>query len=395
VTPEPIIALSKDWDDDATCNHHVLLELSRTRRVLWLNSLAQRTPDLASGRDLGRVGRKLREFPRGPVNVANDLWVFTPLVLPLPGSATARRLNRSIVGATVRALRARLRIESFQLWTFLPRTAAYVGVLGESLSIYYCTDEHSLFSSLDARATTAAELELLRRVDVVFATNEPLVELKGVVHADVHLALHGVDRDLFATALDPATAVPEDVAGLPRPVLGFYGALHDWVDYELIAELARRRPDWSIALIGERQTDLGALDGLANVHVLGRRPNRELPACCKGFDVGLIPYRQSEQLRYRNPMKLREYLAAGLPVVGTLIPELRRYEAFGCSMADGVDDFERAVERALEGDSPDLRRRRSEAMAAEGWAARAAALESTLERTNGRRTDARAGSAAG
>jgi glycosyltransferase involved in cell wall biosynthesis len=320
--------------------------------------------------------------------------VFTPLVLPLPDSATARRVNRSILRATVRALRARLRIGSFELWTFLPRTAPYVGLLGEARSVYYCTDEHSLFSSLDAGATTAAELELLRRVDVVFATNEPLAELKAALHPDVHLALHGVDRDLFATALDPATAVPEEVARLPRPVLGFHGALADWVDYGLIAELARRRPGWSIVLIGERQADLGALDGLANVHVLGRRPNRELPAYCRAFDVGLIPYRHSEQLRYRNPMKLREYLAAGLPVVGTLVPELRRYEELGCAMADGVDAFERAVAGALEGDSPELRRRRSEAMTAEGWAARAAAIERTLEGTNGRRAGAYAGSGA-
>src|SRR3954452_3061852 len=82
-----IIAFAKDWHEDPTSNHHVLRELARTRRVLWLNSLATRTPSLASGRDLGKIRRKLAEFVRGPVNVENDLWVTTPLVLPLPHSA--------------------------------------------------------------------------------------------------------------------------------------------------------------------------------------------------------------------------------------------------------------------------------------------------------------------
>src|SRR3954452_22981278 len=97
----PIIAFSKDWDDDLTSNHHILRQLARSRRVLWLNSVGTRAPSLGSGRDMRRVGRKLREFARGPQNVENDLWVFTPLVLPLPESAFVRRLNRGILRLTV------------------------------------------------------------------------------------------------------------------------------------------------------------------------------------------------------------------------------------------------------------------------------------------------------
>src|SRR3954469_7770534 len=116
----PIIAFSKDWDDNPASNHHVLRELAKTRRVLWLNSVGTRAPKLSSGRDVRRILRKLRDFARGPVNVENDLWVFTPLVLPLPHSAVARAVNRQILRASVRLLRARLRMREFQLWTFLP-----------------------------------------------------------------------------------------------------------------------------------------------------------------------------------------------------------------------------------------------------------------------------------
>jgi glycosyltransferase involved in cell wall biosynthesis len=372
--PAAIIALSKDWDDDPTSNHHVLRELARTRRVLWLNSVTARSPDLSSTRDLRRAARKLREFARGPVRVADDLWVFTPLVLPFPHIALVRRLNARIVRATVRALRARLRIGDFQLWTFLPNAAPYLGMPGQTLSVYYCVDEHALFSSLDRDRTAAAERELLANVDLVFATSESLAERKRALNPHTHVAQHGVDHARFAEALDAATPEPADVAGLPYPRLGFDGALADWVDLGLIAELARQRPDWSIVLIGDEQADTSAVVGIPNVHLLGRRRNDALPAYCKAFDVGLIPYRMSAQLPFRNPIKLREYLAAGLPVVSTPMPDVRRYERW-CAIADTAPGFVESVEEALRHDSLALRQERSRAMMAETWSARAAEID--------------------
>jgi glycosyltransferase involved in cell wall biosynthesis len=372
--PAAIIALSKDWDDDPTSNHHVLRELARTRRVLWLNSVTARSPDLSSTRDVRRAARKLREFARGPVHVADDLWVFTPLVLPFPHLAPVRWLNARIVRATVRVLRARLEIVGFQLWTFLPNAAPYLGMPGQTLSVYYCVDEHALFSTLDRDRTAAAERELLANVDLVFATSDSLAERKRAVNPHTHVALHGVDHARFARALDADTPEPADVAALPRPRLGFYGALADWVDLDLLAAVARARPDWSIVLIGDEQSDTAAVAGLPNVHRLGRRRNDELPQYCKAFDVGLIPYRISAQLPFRNPIKLREYLAAGLPVVATPMPDVRRYERW-CSIADTAPGFVESVEEALRHDSPALREERSRAMMAETWSARAAEID--------------------
>lgn len=379
-----IIAFSKDWEDDPTSNHHVLRGLAQSRRVLWLNSVGTRQPSLSSGRDLRRVARKLREFVRGPVNVENDLHVFTPLVLPLPHSAIARRLNRAILRLTLRALRRRLGLDDFQLWTFMPNLADYVGTLGESLSVYYCVDEYSLFTSFDTERTLVAERELLARVDCVFATNGPLAEAKRRLNPETHVAPHGVSQALFARALDPATPLPDDLARLPAPVLGFFGTLEDWVDFDLIAEVAKRRPDWSTVLIGQELADASALDELPNVHVLGRRRHEELPGYCKGFDVGLIPYRASEQLRFRNPIKLREYLSAGLPVVATEVPDVRAYGGW-CTVVNDASEFVSAVERALAGDSEKLRHERSRAMEGETWEARVAEISRVIDELAARR----------
>jgi glycosyltransferase involved in cell wall biosynthesis len=374
----PIVAFSKDWDDNPTSNHHVLRELARTRRVLWLNSVATRAPRLSNSRDLRRIGRKLRDFFRGPVNVENDLWVFTPLVVPLPHSAVAQAINRWIVRASVRLLTRRLRMSEFQLWTFLPSVPDHVGVLGESLAVYYCVDEWSMFSYIDTDGMVETERRLLERVDCVFAVNEPLAARKRELNPETHVASHGVDQDLFAKALDPDTAVPADIASLPAPVIGFVGTIQDWVDFDLLAELSRRRPEWSFVLIGRILTDPSAIASLPNVHVLGPRPYEQLPAYCKGFAAGMIPYVVSEQLPYRNPLKLREYLSAGLPVVCTALPEAHQYDRW-CWIAADAEEFASGLDAAIGEDSPELRRERSQAMQGESWQARVADISRIVD----------------
>ena len=369
--PSGIVAFAKDWNEDPTSNHHVLRDLAKTRRVLWLNSVATRTPKLTSGRDVRKIVRKLGEFAKGPVNVENDLWVFTPLVLPLPHSPAARRINQQILRTTLRLLRLRLGLHDFQLWTFLPNVADYVGTLGESLAVYYCVDEWSMFSYIDRDHTVAAEQTLLDRVDCVFAINHALADLKRTLNPETHVSPHGVDHTLFARALERTTEIPDDLAALPGRRIGFYGTIQDWVDLELVAHVARSHPEWSVVLIGQILVDPSAVAGLPNVHLLGRRHHHELPAYCKGFDVGLIPYRIDERMTYVNPIKLREYLSAGVPVVSTAVPEVRRYQRW-CAVADDKDGFVRAIERALADDSPEKRRERSRIMEAETWQARVA-----------------------
>lgn len=385
VVPIPIVAFAKDWHEDPTSNHHVLRELARSRRVLWLNSLATRTPKLSSGRDLGKIRRKLTEFARGPKNVENDLWVTTPLVLPLPHSPAARAINRQILRTTIRALRYRLGIDRFALWTFLPNTADYIGTLGEDLAVYYCVDEWSMFSYLDRNETVAAERRLLERVDAVFAINHALAEAKRAVNPATFVSPHGVDHAQFARALDPALAVPADLAALPGPRIGFYGTLRDWVDLALIAHIARARPAWSIALIGQVLCDVSALRGLGNVHLLGQKRHDELPAYCKGFDAGMIPYRIDERMTFVNPLKLREYLSAGVPVVSTPVPEVVRH-AHLCRIAATPDEFVAALDAALAESTPAARRARSDAMVNDTWSARVAEVTRTVDEIAHRKT---------
>lgn len=381
----PIIAFSKDFHEDPTSNHHVLRELAKTRRVLWLNSLATRKPTLSSSRDLAKIKRKLEEFQRGAINVENDLWVATPLVLPLPYNPIARALNRQILRFTIQSLRKQLDIDAFQLWTFLPNVAPYIGALSAELSVYYCVDEWATFPGIDKQTLASLERQLLEHVDVTFTTSIALAEKKRVHCPVTHLAPHGVDHAKFATAVTQDLAVPADLASLHGKKIGFFGTLRDFLDYELIAHVARARPDWSIALIGQDLCSGTALiKHLPNVHLLGQKKHDELPAYCKGFDVGLIPYRIDNDVKFINPLKLREYLSAGLPVVSTDMPEVQPY-AHLCHIARTGDEMVAAIARALDEGSPAHRAARCESMKTETWQARVDAVTYTVDQIEQRK----------
>jgi len=224
----------------------------------------------------------------------------------------------------------------------------------------------------------AAERDLLGKVDAVFAINQPLADAKRAINASTFVSPHGVDHAAFARALDPALAEPSDLAAIPHPRLGFYGTLRDWVDFDLIARIARARPAWHVVLIGQELCDVGAIRDLPNVHLLGQKPHGELPAYCKGFDVGLIPYKIDERMTYVNPLKLREYLSAGLPVVSTPVPEVLRFPELA-RVASSPAQFEAAIAAALAEASASARSRRSSAMQNETWSARVAQVVHTVD----------------
>ncbi len=376
--PEPpgmigqnIICFAKDFDEDPTSNHHIMRLLSENNRVLWLNSIATRTPNFSSGRDLGKIFKKLKSFFKGPRKISDSFWVYTPIVLPFPKSKIAAAINTFLLRAMLKITRRRMGMKDFQLWVFIPTAAKYAGKLGRSLLVYYVTDEYSKFGYVAADAVAHADRTLTQSADIIFATAQSLVDKRAAVNPHTHLARHGVDFAMFSRALDPATQVPADIAKIPGPILGFYGSLQHWIDYDLIEFLAKRHPEWSIALIGQPLVDLSRFASIPNVHILGRKPHEQLPAYCKAMTVGLIPHKVCELTLNMNPIKLREYLCAGLPVVSVDLPEVRAYSD-QCHIADSYETFEKAVQDALAADSPDARKQRSLTMKNETWDRRVA-----------------------
>lgn len=376
-----IICFAHDWGGDPTSKTHIMRILAKKNRVLWVNSIGMRRPT-ASGADFRRMASKLRRSFVGCQEVEPNLFVVNPLVIPLPGFALADRLNANLLLAVLRRLCRRHGLEQPLLWTFLPTVGRLLGRLGEQMVIYHCVDEYSAFSGVPRQALIRMEQDLVRRAHVVITSSERLCDERRSMNPHTYFVPHGVDIAHFARALDPGTEVPDDLRALPRPIVGFFGLLADWIELDLVRALAVARPDWSIVLIGKAVTNLWPLRGVPNIHLLGQKPYSTLPGYCRGFDVAIIPFRINGLTIRANPLKLREYLAAGLPVVSTPLPEVARYGGV-VYLAEGVKAFIAGIEAALGERSVPMVQRRVEAMRAEGWEERVVEISAIIAKRRG------------
>lgn len=365
ISGRDLICFSNDWNGDPLSKTHLMRLAARENRVLWVESLGNRAPR-PTGRDASRIARKLRNAALRVREPEPNLHLLTPIAVPLFGQAWARELNATLVSAQVRAASRRLDFREPIALAYLPAAAPAIDRIGATLIVYHCVDD---FSAFDGAGTAIANLEreLVAKSDLVVCSAEPLRAAKARLHPNVELLRHGVDHAHFARALDDRLAPHPDVRHLPRPILGFVGLVESWVDLELLRELARRHSNGTVVIVGREAVDTSPLRREPNVVFLGRRPYGELPSILKGFEVGLCPFRESRVAQGANPLKVREYLAAGLPVVSSPIPEVARLPH--CRIARGAEAFSRAVHEALT-EAPAARLARSESVRSESWEAR-------------------------
>jgi glycosyltransferase involved in cell wall biosynthesis len=361
-----------DWDAELWTNQqHLMSRLAARNRVLFVESLGLRRPQLA-GRDVRRIARRLRRALRGP-RPADGLHVLSPLVVPAHGRPGLRALNARLLRAQVRRAVQRLGLTRPVLWSYVPQAEALLDVLDPSAVVYHCVDDIAAQKGVAGAAFRAAEARFAARADLVLASAPALAARMRTLSDRVLEAPNVADTALFAEALAPG---PEDsaITALPQPRIVFTGAVVGTkLDLELLAAVARRRPDWAFALVGpvgagDPGTDVSALHGLPNVHLLGPRPYAGLPAVLRAADAALIPYAVNDLTRSVFPMKVYEYLAAGLPVVATPLPALAGVDAI--TTASDANAMAGAPAHALDEDSPARRQARSEAARGHSWDAR-------------------------
>lgn len=369
-----------DWDTELWTNqHHLMSRLARGNRVLFVESLGLRQPQLA-GRDVKRIARRLR---RGlaPPRQADGLHVLSPLVIPLHRFSAVRALNRRLLPLLVRRAARRLGMRRPILWAYVPQAEALLEALDPSLVVYHCVDDIAAQPGIDGASFRAAEERFAKRADLVLASAPSLAQRMRVLNGNVLDAPNVADTALFARALEPGPVDPE-IDTLPRPRIVFTGAVvATKLDVPLLVELARARPQWSFALVGpvglgDPRTDVSALAAEPNVHLLGRRRYQELPAVLRGADAAMIPYARNELTDGIFPMKVYEYLAAGLPVVATELPALAAVsEVARAADAAGLLAL---LDDALAHDDPARRAERSRAAQEHSWDARLAEIASAL-----------------
>jgi UDP-galactopyranose mutase len=221
--------------------------------------------------------------------------------------------------------------------------------LEADVTVYDAMDELSKFKFAPARLLDL-EQELIDKADVVFTGGSSLYEAKKDRHASVHCFPSSVDRCHFAKARSRQFE-PADQEDLPRPRLGFYGVIDERFDTELLARVAKMRPDWSFVMVGPVvKISEEDLPRRPNIHYLGSKTYDQLPGYLSGWDVALMPFAMNESTQFISPTKTPEYLAGGKPVVSTPIKDVVRHYGHlqGVQIASTADDFVAACEKALE-----------------------------------------------
>lgn len=355
--PGYVCFAGQDWwyHNQAHSDFQLMRHVAEQRTVLVVNSVGLRMPVPGRSSDaLAKIKRKLASVMRGvraPLPELPHFHVFTPLVLPLYGSASARNLNARLIRLQVSTVMSRLGLHRPVAVVTLPTAWDAVSLMDFSTVVYNRSDKHSAFAEGDSTLLAALEADLLcNAADVLYVSHELMLEERSVVGDRGHLLDHGIDVDHFRRRDD----VPADLAAIPSPRVGFIGGLDDFtVDFDLLERLAVELPDVSLVLIGPGSGGLERFDGLPNVHSLGSRPYADVPRYASGLDVAIMPWLDNEWIRHCNPLKLKEYLAMGLPVVTTDFPELRRYDGMVHVAADAAD-FVAQVRAELDGTAQPL-----------------------------------------
>jgi len=348
-----VLLSTADWDNPFWTNkQHMAVNLAASGyRVLYIDSLGLRRPSLQA-QDTSRMARRLRRGLRAPRKVRENLWVLSPLVLPWHHSMIVRRLNKTWLTLCLTLARAHLGLKPEMLWTYNPLTMDLLDVRRFKRLVYHCVDDIKAQPGMPAETIGEAEPRLIAAADCVFCSAPKLAEYCREFNARTYFFPNVADYDHFSKALADDTVIPEDLARIPKPRIGFIGALSAYkVDFNLLRQIALARPEWSIVLIGkigegDPWTDPRLLEGLKNLTVLGPRDYALLPQYLKGIDVALLPNMINQYTAGMFPMKFFEYLAAGKPVVATDLPALEDYRTL-VHIGVSPEDFIAKIEQAL------------------------------------------------
>lgn len=374
----------QDWwyHNHGHSDFQLMTRIAKDHTVLFVNSIGMRMP--APGRSpqfMRRLARKARSTLKGlrrPLPDRPRFYVLSPIIVPFYGNALARRLNRVLVRVQVRLVAKLLGIRDGVFMVTIPTAWEVIERLPRRALIFNRSDKHSAFGEVDTAYIESLEHRLLTESDsVVYVSHALMQEDHELVGERQYFLDHGVDLDHFTPR--GTEDEPADLSAIAHPRIGFFGGIDDYVvDLSLLAATAKRFPDASLVLIGDATCPLDELRALPNVHLLGARPYSTIPAYGSGFDVALMPWLDNDWIAACNPIKLKEYLALGLPVVTTWYPEVARYQHL-LSVARGHEEFLDAVEQVLAGRRPASPEECRAAVLDASWDSRAAALVSLVE----------------
>jgi len=346
----PLIVFGEDWGAHPSSTQHIVKVLGKNRPIIWLNSIGLRKPKLTF-HDLLRLFNKVKSFvvnqgsnykegnkeSKKTKEVDNEKFIIiNPLVIPCANSWLSLALSKAILKWQLKLACKKLAISDPIIWTSLPTSIDYLELFGKAPCVYYCGDDFNSLAGVDHHFVSQKEKQLIAKSSYIFTASKKLLG-KFPRGKAVNIP-HGVNFSLFSEQVEKT---PFD---LPqgKPIAGFYGSISAWLDQDLLVKTIKALPHWHFVFIGKVDCNVDKLQQFSNVYFLGTRPHNDLPKYIQNWNVAMLPFVDNKQIQMCNPLKLREYIASGTPVVTTDFNALNGYRKY-LQVANQANPFYQAI----------------------------------------------------
>lgn len=337
--------------------------------VVYVNSLGVSMPGTSDGRMFfRRVARKCKSITRYLRDGGEGFSVYSPVYLPVRNGLLGHGFLKLLEMQIKMVMRLK-RMQNPLIWVTCPTAGLILHRLSHAAKVYQYSDFYAAMSGGSTTHANQLENSIAKQADLILCTSDRLYERAEQLYGNAEYLDHGVDYDLFHSAAE-SPIVPDSLQQIKRPVIGFFGNIDsNTVDRELLDEVMRLRPEYTFVLVGSMAKEFESLLIHKNLIAIPRQPYHQVAQYGASFDVCIMPWLQNEWIQHCNPIKLKEYLALGKPVVSTPFPELKRYAAL-CYEASGAEAFAIAIDQALSDDNPSLQQQRYRCARENTWDAK-------------------------
>ncbi|HEG44549.1 MAG TPA: glycosyltransferase [Phycisphaerales bacterium] len=363
----------EDWwyHNHGHIGFQLMRRLARTGKVLYVNSIVMQKPNFHKGGGFfKKLIRKSRSIFKGLKKVDDAFWVYSPFSLPVHHIPWLTGFNERILRWQVSLVLRKLGIKRPVILVGCPAACKSAVKMKKRCLLYQRTDLYEAFPSVDEKIITGYDRQLKAEADITYFVNKKMFSDESS-HCRHSLFLdHGVDFEMFASPQRQAD-IPDDMRGIKGPVIGYFGAINSHtVDIDFIERVAEILRDMSFVLVGGTNEDYVSLRSRPNVWMLGKKSYDRIPVYGKCFDVAIMAWQKTAWIDACNPVKLKEYLALGKPVVSTSFAELEEYLDVVYA-ADTPERFAECIKQALAEDSPGLAELRRRKVRAATWESKA------------------------
>ena len=343
---KPFIVFSDDWGEHPSSCQHIFKHLVKDHPVIWVNTVGMRLPRFNRA-DFQKAIKKIKKMfasAEGKTKrLPPNLSVLQPPMIPY-NRAIFRKFNKWSVVRKVREEMKKRKIKSPILVTTVPNACDYIGAFGEERVVYYCVDDFANWPGHEKDLILEMEQKLIAKSDIFIATSEELFKKLEKQNKPTYFLPHGVDLDAF---LNFSTQTDyEPLQNIPKPRIGYTGLIDDRLDWNLIDYLLKELPDISFVFIGKKEKDFRNLSNKKNFYYINPIPHQEIPAALNSLDILILPYKVNDFTQNINPLKLKEYLASGRPIIGSPLREIEKFYPY-VTIARGPEEWVNGIKKLL------------------------------------------------